>query len=137
MNMQSKVFLGGTRNGSTWRNHIIPKLNIPYFNPVVDVWDDKAKQREVLEKFVCKWSLYVITPKLEGFYSIAEVVEWAMLYPQRTIFSYIKEDDANVFTPHQIKSLDGVGRIVQKYGGMVCDFNDIAKLLNGLVRKNA
>ena len=31
-----KVFLGGAGNESTWRNQIIPMLNIDYFNPVVD-----------------------------------------------------------------------------------------------------
>jgi len=31
-----KIFLGGTCNESTWRNRIIPMLEIDYFNPVVD-----------------------------------------------------------------------------------------------------
>lgn len=31
-----KVFLGDTCNGSTWRNKLIPLLEIEYFNPVVE-----------------------------------------------------------------------------------------------------
>ena len=27
-----KVFLGGTCNGSTWREELIPMLKVPYFN---------------------------------------------------------------------------------------------------------
>ena len=33
---QRKVFLGGTCNESTWRDELIKKLKIDYFNPVVD-----------------------------------------------------------------------------------------------------
>jgi len=32
----NKVFLGGTCNESTWRDELIPMLEIDYFNPVVD-----------------------------------------------------------------------------------------------------
>jgi len=31
-----KIFLGGTCNNSTWREQLIPMLQINYFNPVVD-----------------------------------------------------------------------------------------------------
>ncbi len=33
--INKKVFLGGTCNGSLWRDALIKKLNIDYFNPVV------------------------------------------------------------------------------------------------------
>lgn len=32
-----KVFLGGTYNGSNWREKLIPNLKIDYFNPIVSV----------------------------------------------------------------------------------------------------
>lgn len=31
-----KFFLGGTTNNTNWRDKLIPKLKIDYFNPVVD-----------------------------------------------------------------------------------------------------
>lgn len=38
-----EVFLGGTcASGTNWREKLIPKLDIEYFNPVVDDWDDEA-----------------------------------------------------------------------------------------------
>ena len=42
-----KVFLGGTVNGSNWREYVIPRLNIDYFNPVVSVWNDEAYEEQV------------------------------------------------------------------------------------------
>ena len=33
-----KVFLGGTCNGSDWREKVIEKLDIDYFNPITAHW---------------------------------------------------------------------------------------------------
>ena len=66
-----KVFLGGTVNHSTWRNYIIPRLNIAYFNPVVAEWTEEALERELYERRHCNFCLYVITPKMSGFYALA------------------------------------------------------------------
>jgi len=35
-----RVFLGGTCNNSKWRDVLIPRLKIDYFNPVVDDWNE-------------------------------------------------------------------------------------------------
>jgi hypothetical protein len=59
-----RVFLGGTCNGSTWRDKFIPLLNIDYFNPVVPTWDESAKQEELFQRRTCSALLYVITPKM-------------------------------------------------------------------------
>ena len=36
-----KVFLGGTCNESLWRDKLIKKLEIDYFNPIVKDWTPK------------------------------------------------------------------------------------------------
>ena len=61
-----KVFLGGTCNESAWRDKLIKKLKIDYFNPVVDDWNEEAFQRELIEKEECDFLLFVITPKMTG-----------------------------------------------------------------------
>ena len=47
-----KVFLGGTVNGSSWRNYVIPCLSIAYFNPVVPDWTEEALEQELYERRV-------------------------------------------------------------------------------------
>lgn len=42
-----KVFLGGTTNNTNWRDDLIKKLKIEYFNPVVDDWNEEAQEREI------------------------------------------------------------------------------------------
>jgi len=111
-----KVFLGGTTNDSNWRDKLIDDLKIDYFNPVVDDWNEEAQKNEIKERKDSDFVLYVITPKMEGVYSIAEVVDDSNKQPDKTIFAYIKEDDKE-FSEHQIKSLDMVGEMVKENGG--------------------
>jgi hypothetical protein len=71
-----KVFLGGTCNGDTWRDEIIPVLdaaNIKYFNPVCPLgvdWDDAWRAHEEVEKESCNTELYVITSKMKGIFAV-------------------------------------------------------------------
>ena len=73
--MHKKVFLGGTCNDSRWREELIEKLKIDYFNPVVENWDRRAQAIELHERNICDFCLYVITPKMTGVYSIAELID--------------------------------------------------------------
>ncbi len=130
--VKNKVFLGGTCNGSTWRDEIIPRLNIEYFNPVVEDWTPECQAEEERQKHaVCNLHLYVITPRMTGVFSIAEVVESAMLKREECIFCYIEEDGGLSFTEGQKKSLDAVGRLVSKYGAyMAKSLDDVVDYLN-------
>jgi hypothetical protein len=112
-----KVFLGGTCNNSLWRDEIIPKLKIDYFNPVVTDWNDEAYKKELHEREICDFCLYVITPKMTGVYSIAEVIDDSNKRPEKTIFCFIPADGDLGFEPFQIKSLNAVGKMVANNGG--------------------
>lgn len=126
-----KVFLGGTCNDSKWREDLIKKLDIEYFNPVVDDWTEECYQEELKQRKICDYVLYVITPKMTGVYSIAEVVDDSNKQPKKTIFCYLTSDDGNSFTKAQIKSLDSVGKMVESNGGLWLDsLNMVANFLN-------
>lgn len=113
----AKVFLGGTVNGSKWRDQLMPHLEIEYFNPVVDNWNEEAYQRELLERETCDFCLYVLTPKMTGVYSIAEVVDDSNKRPEKTLLYILAKDGTDEFSPHQAKSIKAVGKMVQKNGG--------------------
>lgn len=112
-----KVFLGGTVNGSNWREYVIPRLNIDYFNPVVSVWNDEAYELELYEKRHANFCLYVVTPKLTGYFSIAEVVDDAFHKPDQTVFCYLKEDQNYIFNEFELNTLEDLGQAVLKNGG--------------------
>ena len=112
-----KVFLGGTCNDSAWRDKIIPQLNIDYFNPVVDDWDDAAYLRELEERKTCDFVLYTITAKMTGVYSIAEVVDDSNKRPEKTILVVSVHD--GFFDDKTLHSLKAVEKMVELNGGKV------------------
>jgi len=116
-----RVFLGGTCNGSLWRDRIIVHLRdegISYFNPVVDDWNDTAQYEELRERSICDYCLYTITPKISGYYSIAEVIDDSNKRPGKTILVLLKYDDGVYFTEGQWKSLTAVLHMVERNGGV-------------------
>lgn len=130
MKKDKKVFLGGTCNNSAWRSDLIKQLKIEYFNPVVDDWTPECMDEEIKQRKECDFCLYVITPKMTGVYSIAEVVDDSNKHPTKTVFCFLKEDETK-FTDGQIKSLDQVKRMVKENGGNVFDsLKEVATFLN-------
>lgn len=126
-----KVFLGGTCNKSKWRDTVIERLKIEYFNPMLDVWTEEGFQRELIEREICDYCLYVITPKLVGTYSIAELIDESNKRPEKTLFCYLKTDEDKEFTKEQCISLDKIAIMVQKNGGKYFDkLDDIIDYLN-------
>ncbi len=115
MSSKNKVFLGGTcAGGMVWRNVIIPKLTVPYFNPVVEDWTPECQAIEELEKEECSIHLYVITSAMEGVYSIAEVIDSAHDKSKVTVLQVVLDG----FTEHQLTSLRAVVSMVGRIGGI-------------------
>ena len=133
-----RIFLGGTCNGSKWRESgFIPYMpkEITAFNPVVEEWNEAAQEKERYEREHCDFCLYVITPKMTGVYSIAEAVEDSIKRPLKTVFCVHNSDFINYkdtsqppplesmiqFSTGQLKSLDQVGKMIRRNGGKYFD----------------
>ena len=124
----TRVFLGGTVNGSTWRDALIEKLNVDYYNPVVSEWNEEARQRELLERINCDYNLYVITPLMIGYYSIAEAVDDSYKKPGQTLYCFLNSDvdpsseNREVrFSSEQLESLRLIGNFIELNGGIWCN----------------
>ena len=131
-----KVFLGGTCNDSTWRENLIAKLKIEYFNPVVKDWTPECQEEELRQREACDFCLYVLTPKMTGVYSIAEAVDDSNKRPEKTVFCFLFTDSELEFTSHQLKSLTQVGKMINANGGVWCSSLDaVAIYLNNTEKK--
>lgn len=78
--MSKLVFLGGTCNGSLWRDDaikILEPLGWTCFNPVVPNWTEKAQAKEEAIKFRADAQLFLITPRMTGFFSFMEALDAA------------------------------------------------------------
>lgn len=132
-----KIFLGGTCNESTWRDNLIKLLEIDYFNPVVDDWNEEAYQNELKERQNDDFVLYTITPLMTGTYSIAEVVDDSNKRPEKTIFCLLEKDNDKTFNEGQLRSLDKVGIMVKNNGGKYFhSLEEVAKYVNNINKYN-
>ena len=123
-----KVALMGMCADSTWRDQLIPKLEIDYFNPVVDDWTEDCMAEEIRQRETCDYVLYVITSDMTGVYSIAEVVDDSNKRPDKTVFCFTTYG----FDKSQKKSLGQVKKMVKENGANVFDtLEEVAKFLNG------
>uniref|UniRef100_A0A6M3M4N1 Putative nucleoside deoxyribosyltransferase n=1 Tax=viral metagenome TaxID=1070528 RepID=A0A6M3M4N1_9ZZZZ len=138
MENKKRVFLGGTCNESKWRKHLIPMLEeagIDYFNPVVDDWTPECMAEEIKQRKECDYVLYVITPRMTGVYSIAEVVDDSNKHPEKTLLFILDNDTDDggkmkIFDKGQMKSLDAVAKLVYNNKGIVCNsFDEIISVL--------
>lgn len=122
-----KVFLGGTCAGRKWRNEIIPLLQCDYYNPIVKNWSEEDRLREVRERQIADYVLYVLTADMAGVYSIAEVIDDSNKRPQKTILCILYDG----FGPKMSHSLNAVARLAEENGAKVCeDLNEVVQFLN-------
>lgn len=125
-----KVFLGGTCNDSLWRDEFISRLKIKYYNPVGDEWTPGMMERELKQREESDFCLYVLTPKMTGYYSIAELIDDSNKHPQKTIFCFLTEDAGTRFSEFQIRSLEQVAEMVKRNGAYY--FKTTGEVLNFL-----
>ena len=122
--MKNKVFLGGTRVGTTWRKEVSRNIMVPFFDPVVDDWTTEAQQEEIFQKEnLCNIHLYVITNKMKGVFSIAEAVNSSNQKGIITILHVIPDG----FEKPQLKSLMAVCDMVNANGGIAFVDSDLRR----------
>jgi hypothetical protein len=138
MNSKIKVFLGGTCNGSRWRDRLISYgLEIDYFNPVVEDWTPDCMVEEIRQRKICDIVLYTVTPKMTGVYAIAELVDDSNKRPERTVFVRLRNDGPERFDDGQWKSLGAVHQMVARNGAKVfTDLKSASNYLNDLARRD-
>ena len=126
-----KVYLGGTMNGSKWReNLVIPHLKIEFFNPVSEIWNEETYKRDLKEHENADFRLYFITPKMDDFYTVIDVIDDSNKKPDKTLFCFLNIEDGVEFSKHQTKSLVAIGKMVQRNGGRW--FESVEELLGFL-----
>ncbi len=123
---KARVFLGGTCNGSQWRDRMEQYLaadGLDYFNPVVKDWNEEAQANELREREECDFCLYVITPRMVGTYAIAEAVDDSNKRPEKTVLVILRSDYQEYFGDDRWRSLQAVADLVERNGGAV--FEDL------------
>lgn len=103
-----KVFLGGTCNNSTWREELIFKLNnnkIIAFNPMVENWNEEARNNEKWHRNNDDFCVYVLTSEMIGDNSFIEIMEDSLKRPKKTIVCILEDKNKPFNTLQKIKVL--------------------------------
>ena len=122
-----RIFMGGTTQGFNWRevleNRFKDVENVELFNPVVDDWNCERIRIETEYKEICEVNLFVVTPYMEGVYSIAEAVDLSNKKPEKLVFVYIDHfvdgKEIRDFTKKMKHSLNVTGKMIVNNGGKV------------------
>ena len=133
------VFLGGTCNGSTWRDELMPMLDqekISAFNPVVETWDEEAQKNEDYHKENDDLTLYVLTPEMKGIYGVFELAMDTCKRPGRVVACIVQERDGKTFDPFVQKNMAKIKKDLLANGTPVFDnLQQLAEYLNTLENK--
>lgn len=128
-----KVFLGGSIYKSFWREDLISNLNIDFFNPYLDQWDDSAQLNIEKEKELCDFRLYVITNSNSSL-SIAEAIDDSNKYPEKTIFCILQQNSLNRklnIDDRSMVNLNKIKEIIKKNGACCFEkLEDVSNYLN-------
>lgn len=116
------VFLGGTANGSSWRDKLIPLLQVPYFNPIVENWTIDDRAREDQAKQAAELLLYVFTPRQQGFYAIVEAVVDALRSNKKVVITFLDDGEGLKWDSHQVDSLAAIENLLQQPGNGEASF---------------
>lgn len=122
-----RIFMGGTTQGFNWREVLENKFKdveiVELFNPVVDDWNCERIRIENEYKEICEINLFVVTPYMEGVYSIAEAVDLSNKRPENLVFVYIDHfvdgKEIRDFTKKMKHSLNVTGKMIINNGGKV------------------
>lgn len=113
-----KVFLGGTIGKMQWRSifeRFFKKYNIQYFNPVIKdrQWTEEDRLNEEHEKSICNIHLYVITPQMQGLYSIAELVQSSNTDNVHTVVVFLKSTIDKRFNDKVFNSFKNIKSLIE------------------------
>lgn len=131
--MSKKVFLDGTFDESTWRDKLIPMLEIEYFNPAVYDWSPECRAQELKARENCDYFLYVITPKASLKFEVNGLLENARTHPEQTLFCFLTDDGGECFTDYMMDFMHNLFKLVESNGATVAyDLEQVAEILNKL-----
>lgn len=148
MEINNVVYLSGTSTRVVWDWTRSFKFHLnPYYVHDADAlrretlakgpWTSREQELEDKLKNTSKYEVYVVTPEMRGFHTIAEAVDAAHRRKNRCIFLALKAIQGPginlVMTAEQMRACDAVEELVSAIGGRV--FRQPTDVINFLLNE--
>ncbi|PIE86165.1 MAG: hypothetical protein CSA05_01795 [Bacteroidia bacterium] len=105
-----KIYLANTGSGTHYEELFTGlKLEIEKFNGKPHDYNAQWFREK---KYACDFLLYIFDPLFDNLFSIAELIDDAIKYPEKTLFCLNDVCDKKSFSKHQKKSLLTTGKMV-------------------------
>lgn len=111
------VYLGGISLSNDWRELVIPQLQINYIDPLQFNEVDGLQEKVFNLKDECTLIFYLFRPGMNGFLCVPELIDDSNKFSEKTVYCAVLENNDQVFTDHQKKSLEAIGKMVERNGG--------------------
>lgn len=115
-------------------------------NEVSAILDDLKKANKDLDvqflhdksqKKSCLYLIYIITPLISSINSIVNAVNDSNYFKEKTIFTYVLNENGKEFSSHQIKSLKATGKMIELNGGKYFqEYSEFIKFIENIRVQN-
>ena len=89
------------------------------------------------QKKSCLYLIYIITPLIPSINSIVHAVNDSNYFKEKTIFTYVLNENGQEFSSHQIKSLKATGKMIELNGGKFFqEYSEFIKFIASIKLRN-
>lgn len=121
-----KIYLRNIGNSTNYRAAIKEKKEADFYP---EQEGDKEASND--EKLKCDYFVYIFTPSFNDLFAVAEVIDDAIKYPDKTLFCFFDDEkEGKGFSKHQVKSLKAVAKMVASNKGRT--FESIDSLIEAI-----
>ena len=130
------LFVGGIfKESSSTLDKIRSGVNGNVYLRAIDRKDNHELKLESEALANADFELYVLMPGMDGFELVIEVVNASNKRPAKTGYLFAESEESKEFTSHQIKSLNAIGKMIDKNGGKWFESSEQAiQHINNLVK---
>ncbi|MBX2843759.1 MAG: hypothetical protein KTR26_18455 [Flammeovirgaceae bacterium] len=114
---KATVYLGGISSENDWREFVIPQLQINHVDPFQLNAVEGIQEKLFKLKDDCNFIFYLFRPGMNEFLCVPELIDDSNKFSEKTVYVANFENKDKIFTNHQKKSLEAIGKMVERNGG--------------------
>ena len=112
----AKVFIQITDESSSWLDLFRNTDELEFVNDPQNTYEspeNRAAGQRNTQKEYADYLVYVVTPNIQDFDIFHPLIDDSNKQSSKTVFFFLKSDNNASFNPHQVNSLNAIGKMVK------------------------